>query len=200
MRSSVLFTLLIISSLAIFVNASFFDVFMEISLADDPTCGNGSGQKACKQNPPVINSTVMSFTHEVLSPRDAASGLATGKRMHKPFVITKELDKSIPLLYKMIASGQQVQVSVVQNLCSDNNHHDCSITQYLMKNAFVNAVSVDGTPGKSVVILAFTYDKIVITDLAGKVSSIDDWWSLSSVDDIYEAVKRQYTGHVSLIK
>lgn len=30
----------------------------------------------------------------VVSPRDAASGLATGKRMHKPFVITKELDKS----------------------------------------------------------------------------------------------------------
>ena len=26
--------------------------------------------------------------HEVKSPRDAASGLATGKRMHKPFVIT----------------------------------------------------------------------------------------------------------------
>jgi hypothetical protein len=28
------------------------------------------------------------------SPRDAASGLATGKRMHKPFVITKELNAS----------------------------------------------------------------------------------------------------------
>jgi hypothetical protein len=32
----------------------------------------------------------------VVSPRDAASGLPTGKRMHKPFVITKELDKSSP--------------------------------------------------------------------------------------------------------
>ena len=30
----------------------------------------------------------------VTSPRDAASGLATGKRMHKPFVITKELNAS----------------------------------------------------------------------------------------------------------
>jgi hypothetical protein len=34
----------------------------------------------------------------VVSPRDAASGLPTGKRMHKPFIITKELDKSTPLL------------------------------------------------------------------------------------------------------
>ena len=28
----------------------------------------------------------------IVSPRDPASGLATGKRMHKPFVVTKELD------------------------------------------------------------------------------------------------------------
>jgi hypothetical protein len=35
---------------------------------------------------------------EVLSPRDAASGMATGKRMHKPMTITKELDKSSPML------------------------------------------------------------------------------------------------------
>ena len=32
--------------------------------------------------------------NEIVSPRDAASGLPTGKRMHKPFVITKELDVS----------------------------------------------------------------------------------------------------------
>ena len=32
--------------------------------------------------------------HEIISPRDAASGLPTGKRMHRPFVITKEIDVS----------------------------------------------------------------------------------------------------------
>lgn len=30
----------------------------------------------------------------IVSPRDAASGLPTGKRMHKPFVITKEVNSS----------------------------------------------------------------------------------------------------------
>lgn len=34
----------------------------------------------------------------VVSPRDSASGLPTGKRQHKPMVITKELDKSTPVL------------------------------------------------------------------------------------------------------
>lgn len=43
-------------------------------------------------------SCIISFDQEIISPRDAASGLPTGKRMHKPFVITKELDKSSPML------------------------------------------------------------------------------------------------------
>ena len=36
----------------------------------------------------------ITFEQEIISPRDAASGLPTGKRQHKPFVITKELDRS----------------------------------------------------------------------------------------------------------
>jgi len=42
----------------------------------------------------------IAFEQEIVSPRDAASGLPTGKRQHKPFVITKELDKSSPVLAK----------------------------------------------------------------------------------------------------
>jgi type VI secretion system secreted protein Hcp len=34
--------------------------------------------------------------HEIVSPRDTASGLPSGKRQHKPFTITKEIDKSTP--------------------------------------------------------------------------------------------------------
>jgi hypothetical protein len=36
----------------------------------------------------------------VTSPRDPASGLPTGKRMHKPFVITKEANVSTNVLWK----------------------------------------------------------------------------------------------------
>lgn len=45
-----------------------------------------------------INSTAtgcsISFGEKVQAGREAGSGLASGKRMHKPFVITKELDIS----------------------------------------------------------------------------------------------------------
>ncbi|MCV2356006.1 type VI secretion system tube protein Hcp [Paucibacter sp. B2R-40] len=39
---------------------------------------------------------VIAASHEIISPRDTASGLPTGKCMQKPFVSTKELDKSSP--------------------------------------------------------------------------------------------------------
>jgi len=42
---------------------------------------------------------VIAYSHDVTTPRDPASGLATGKRQHGVFKITKELDKSTPLLY-----------------------------------------------------------------------------------------------------
>lgn len=38
--------------------------------------------------------------------REAASGMATGKRMHKPLVITKELDKASPLLMRAYQSSE----------------------------------------------------------------------------------------------
>src|SRR6185503_19311673 len=51
---------------------------------------------------------VIAVSHEIVSPRDSASGQATGKRMHKPFVITKELDKSSPLLYKALVNNEDI--------------------------------------------------------------------------------------------
>ena len=49
---------------------------------------------------------VIAASHEVYSPRDLASGLPTGKRQHKPFIITKELDQSTPLLYTALKSNE----------------------------------------------------------------------------------------------
>lgn len=47
-------------------------------------------------------------THAVTSPRDAATGQASGKRQHKSITFTKELDKSSPLLAKAAAAGTPI--------------------------------------------------------------------------------------------
>ncbi|MFC7356734.1 type VI secretion system tube protein Hcp [Jejudonia soesokkakensis] len=50
-----------------------------------------------------VSSTDNSVT-EVISPRDAASGLPTGKRQHKPLTIRSEIDKSTPSLTKPVSN------------------------------------------------------------------------------------------------
>jgi type VI secretion system secreted protein Hcp len=57
---------------------------------------------------------VIASSHEVVSSRDAASGMPTGKRQHKPFVITKEVDKSSPLLYNMLATNEVLPEVTIQ--------------------------------------------------------------------------------------
>lgn len=52
---------------------------------------------------PSVSEIVVSY--EVKSPRDVATGQSSGKRMHKPFIITKELDKSTPLLRTAVSVG-----------------------------------------------------------------------------------------------
>jgi Type VI secretion system effector, Hcp len=45
--------------------------------------------------------------HEmIVSPRDPASGLPTGKRQHEPIAITKEIDKSSPLILGALVTNE----------------------------------------------------------------------------------------------
>ena len=52
---------------------------------------------------------VIAVNHEVTSPRDASTGRPTGRRMHVPLVITKEIDRSSPLLMNVLVNNEKIQ-------------------------------------------------------------------------------------------
>ena len=62
---------------------------------------------------------VQALNHEVSIPRDAQTGLATGKRVHHPLTILKALDKSTPLLYQALTSGEHMNFVEIINNCLD---------------------------------------------------------------------------------
>lgn len=62
---------------------------------------------------------VYGWSHEVISPRDAATGLPTGKRQHKPLTVTKELDKSTPLLAQALVTNENL-TSVLLDIYKPN--------------------------------------------------------------------------------
>jgi type VI secretion system secreted protein Hcp len=51
---------------------------------------------------------VQAFNHTVTVPTDVQSGQPTGQRMHQPLTITKVFDKSSPLLYVALSTGERL--------------------------------------------------------------------------------------------
>lgn len=78
-----------------------------------------------------------------MAARDAASGMATGKRQHKPVTITKPIDKASPVLAKALASG-----SPLSNVKIEVDGH---VT--VLKSAQVVSIEADGK-GNEIVTLA----------------------------------------------
>ena len=128
---------------------------------------------------------VIAVSHEIMSPRDPASGLPTGKRMHKPFVITKELDKSSPLLYSVLVNNENVTEWELQFW--QPSPSGAEVQHYTVKlvNANIASIHFRMLNNKNPELmkyaeyeeLAFTYQKIIWTWTQGGITAEDDWES-----------------------
>ncbi len=98
-------------------------------------------------------------TNPPQTPRDQASGMATGKRMHKPLTITKEWDASSPLLRTLQANGTQIP-SVEIHL--PTNTGAAKAGHYKLSNVMISSIQVTGGGGKTpqTESVTFTYQKI----------------------------------------
>ena len=67
--------------------------------------GNIDGSVTQKGREKTIK--VSEADHELNQPIDIVSGNLTGKRIHKPFTIVKEVDKSTPKLYKAMTGNEK---------------------------------------------------------------------------------------------
>ena len=131
---------------------------------------------------------VIAVSHDIISPRDPASGLPTGKRMHKPFVITKELDKASPLLYNALVNNENIptwelqfwtpQVKAVQGVGTEVQHYSVKLI-----NANIASIAFRMANNKHPELMkfaeyeevAFTYQKIIWTWTEGGITAEDDW-------------------------
>jgi len=126
---------------------------------------------------------VIAFDYEVESPRDAASGLPTGKRQHKGINITKEVDVASPLLMNALVnnenitewelrcwqpskSGQEVQFYTIQLV-------NASIAK--IKGEMLNNKYPENMQHKERETISFCYQKIIWTYEDGGVTAEDDW-------------------------
>src|SRR5882672_6257648 len=126
---------------------------------------------------------VIAVTHEVVSPRDPASGLPTGKRMHKPLVITKELDRSTPPLYSALVNNENLTEWTLQFWRPDRAGAEKQNYTIKLTNASIATIQFVMPNNKEPDLarlaeyeqVAFTYEKIEWTWVDGGITAGDSW-------------------------
>lgn len=126
---------------------------------------------------------VIAVNHDIVSPRDVQSGMPTGKRQHRPFVITKELDKSSPLLYNALVNNENIKEWELQfwqpsPTGAEKQHYTVKLT-----NANIASIGFKMPNNKNPELtryaeyeeVAFTYQKIEWTWKDGGITALDDW-------------------------
>jgi type VI secretion system secreted protein Hcp len=122
--------------------------------------------------------------HAIVSPRDAASGLPTGKRQHKPFLITKSVDKTTPLFYHALINNETLTSCTIRFVRPSNagtldNYYTVKLTNASVASSEFKKGDARGGAGRlgEYEEIGFTYQKIEWTITDGGITAQDDWES-----------------------
>jgi len=126
---------------------------------------------------------VIAAAHEIVCPRDPQSGIPTGRRMHKPFLITKELDRSSPLLYAILCTNENIVSARIDFWTStpmgqEKQHYTVRLTNANLSGIVFKMANIRQprlTRLTEYEELALTYEKIDWTWNDGGLSATDDW-------------------------
>jgi type VI secretion system secreted protein Hcp len=170
MRNSIRFVFLLLIAITSFASESVYMVCPQL-----PGDGIQKGREGF--------SDVLAFNHEVVSPRDTASGLATGKRQHMPFRCVIPQGKNAPLLFKALSNNQVIPKVEIQFWRSTPLTTEAIYMKYELENVSISSVRpwMPNTKEAAVanfgsqVEVAFVYQKITWTFINGGVTHTDTW-------------------------
>ncbi len=128
---------------------------------------------------------VIAFNHEVLSPRDPASGLPTGQRQHKVLTITKEIDKATPVLMNVLVTNENLKKCELRFWRPSSSGIEKQFFTIKLFNANISDIRMEmlnnmypeNVRHKEREHISFTYQKIEWTYEEGALTCADDWAS-----------------------
>jgi len=133
---------------------------------------------------------IIALDHDVNSPRDASSGLATGRRQHKPLTLTMELGKLFPLFHQAIFTNDTIakmeikffsarQMGTVASAAGKMiNVYTLILTNATVcdvRTAVRNIKNPENTKYEAFQEVQFTYQKIESIWKEGNITGTDDW-------------------------
>ncbi len=140
---------------------------------------NGSVTDKGKENSILIHA----FSSEVLSPRDPATGLATGKTQHQPVSILKDVDKSTPMLWSALVNNETLTTWILRFWTADATGMQKNVYTVTLTNANIASITqsmLDNEDAANASLplqeeISFTYQKIQWTWTDGGVTAQDNW-------------------------
>jgi type VI secretion system secreted protein Hcp len=115
------------------------------------------------------------FDYGLVSPRDPATGQASGKRQHRPVVITKEWGPSMPQFLQAAATNEQLTKVTMEFWDNDNKGVQRLHFVVTLTNASLSEVRQRLANDLLTEDLSFTFQKITVEDRIGKTIFMDDW-------------------------
>ena len=126
---------------------------------------------------------LLAYSHEIVSPRDPASGLPTGRRQHQPFRIVKLINQGSPRLMTALTDNESLSSVVIDVYAPGETTAEIKLLSYTLINARIvslrpwmpnrsDASAVNYPPAEEI---AFTYQTIKVVYHNGGIESTDDW-------------------------
>lgn len=128
----------------------------------------------------------IAFFYEVKSPRDAGSGMATGKRQHSPVSFTKAVDASSPQFFQAAWTNEVLKSVLFEFRGTSPNGEEQVVYTVKLTNATVAEVRqyagrepggmlARGTDQPLTEDVSLAFQKIEVESVTGKTMAADDW-------------------------
>lgn len=135
--------------------------------------------------------TGLSYRHEIKSPRDVATGQASGKRQHGPISMTKEWGAATPQIFQALVTNEVLKSVFFEFVATTPEGIEEVYYTIKLVNATVSQVrymtggnTVEGSGSAKntstydtheLEELSFTYQRIELEHKPGKTAAFDDW-------------------------
>lgn len=128
---------------------------------------------------------VYGWEHEIVAPRDLASGLPTGKRQHKPFTVCKPMDQATPLLFAILTQNENITTWKIDGYRPERTGHEKNFYTIELVNASICGIRYEGPNNRheknmritELEYVSFCYQKIITTFNDPTKTAEDDWES-----------------------
>jgi len=173
----------VLAAMIVLACTAFADAGINVSVKGQKQ-GQFKGESAREKASDRIEA--VAFAYEVISPRDAATGQASGKRQHKPLQITKAVGASSPQFFQALTTNEILQNVTLEFTKMNQNGEEYVFFTIKLTNATVTSIrqhtpenAVGGKEANGAMVpveeIAFTFQRIEVESKDGKTLAADDW-------------------------